>query len=305
MDIGDVDRLSETFDRYLFTRCTALRGIGGAGLAAVLVGRGTRFVGTQADSYPKTTIPGGLTEITLDNQGPSEHHPMFMLLHDGKTVDDFKAAVKLPDFGALFGVSTAVGGPGSIDPGQKSTVVMDLKPGQYVVICAIPDEDGMPHYQMGMLSPLEVTAAAVAGTEPVAETTIDLIDFSFENLPAELTAGKHTWKITDTGEQLHEMGICMLSPGVSFDQVKAMFLAPPPGTPAAGSSTPAPEATPVASGGPPFISLAGAAPMNPAETVWAMLDLEAGDYFAICFVPDTKTGAPHFMLGMIMPFTVN
>ncbi len=45
--------------------------------------------------------------------------------------------------------------------------------------------------------------------------------------------------------------------------------------------------------------------MNPGQTVWAPLDLTAGDCFAICFVPDTKTGAPHFMLGMIMPFTVN
>jgi hypothetical protein len=34
------------------------------------------------------------------------------------------------------------------------------------------------------------------------------------------------------------------------------------------------------------------------------LDLAAGDHFAICFVPDFETGAPHFALGMIAPFTV-
>jgi hypothetical protein len=44
--------------------------------------------------------------------------------------------------------------------------------------------------------------------------------------------------------------------------------------------------------------------MNPGYTNWAVLDLEAGDYLAICFVPDPATGQPHFALGMVMPFTV-
>lgn len=317
MGIGDVDRLSGTFDKYLFTRRAALRGIGGAGLAAVLVARGTQFAGAQADTYPQLTItakdyqfelpatvPGGYTQVTLKNQGPDTHHAMFMRLNEGKTVDDFKAAAKLPDFGALFAVSSSAGGPGSIDAGQESTVILNLQTGTYVVVCVIPDEDGMPHYQMGMLSPLEVTEVLTAGTEPTAETTVDLIEFSFENLPAELAAGKHIWKVTDTGKQLHELGICQLSPGVTFDQVKAMLSAPPPASPVAGQASSSPAATPVMSG-PPFVVMAGVAPMSPGETNWAMLDFVAGDYFAICFVPDTKTGAPHFMLGMLMPFTVN
>ena len=44
--------------------------------------------------------------------------------------------------------------------------------------------------------------------------------------------------------------------------------------------------------------------MSPGNTVWAVLDLEPGDYIAICFVPDAESGAPHAMLGMIAPFTV-
>jgi hypothetical protein len=34
------------------------------------------------------------------------------------------------------------------------------------------------------------------------------------------------------------------------------------------------------------------------------LDLTVGDYLAICFIPELATGAPHYALGMIMPFTV-
>jgi hypothetical protein len=44
--------------------------------------------------------------------------------------------------------------------------------------------------------------------------------------------------------------------------------------------------------------------MSPGFTVWSVLDFEPGDYFAICFVPDAESGAPHFALGMIAPFTV-
>ena len=56
--------------------------------------------------------------------------------------------------------------------------------------------------------------------------------------------------------------------------------------------------------GPPFMIVAGAAPMSPGQTAWPVLDLEAGEHFTICYLPDPATGAPHFALGMIMPLAV-
>jgi hypothetical protein len=44
--------------------------------------------------------------------------------------------------------------------------------------------------------------------------------------------------------------------------------------------------------------------MNSGAVNWVVFDLQPADYFAICFVPDPKTGAPHFDLGMIRPFRV-
>ena len=64
------------------------------------------------------------------------------------------------------------------------------------------------------------------------------------------------------------------------------------------------EAFPEAAGPPPFTAVVGIAPMAPGVTNYAELELEAGDHFAICFIPDFESGAPHFALGMIMPFTV-
>jgi hypothetical protein len=68
---------------------------------------------------------------------------------------------------------------------------------------------------------------------------------------------------------------------------------------AMGEATPAMEMGP-----PPFAMIAGVAPMSPGNTNYLMLDLQAGNYITLCFVPDMATGMPHFMMGMIAGFTV-
>ena len=35
------------------------------------------------------------------------------------------------------------------------------------------------------------------------------------------------------------------------------------------------------------------------------VDLEPGEYIALCFVPDANDGAPHLVHGMVLPFTVS
>jgi hypothetical protein len=70
-------------------------------------------------------------------------------------------------------------------------------------------------------------------------------------------------------------------------------------------ATPKAAASPEASGPPPFVSFAGFAPVSPGFSGWTMFDLPAGNYGAICFVPDVKTGAPHFVLGMALAFSAS
>lgn len=248
-----------------------------------------------------TQIQGGWVRVTLENSGKMDHHAMFLRLNDGKTPADLIAAAKTGIPG-LLSVSTSVGGPGSISGGQTSTVIMDLAPGMYVVVCVIPDADGVPHMAKGMALPVEVTMqGAGAAKEPVADASIDLVDFKFDNLPAAVTAGHHIWKVTDSGKQLHELVVYKLADGVTMDQVTAILSAP---APAAAASPMADMGTPAATGGAPFVAVAGAAPMNPGRINWVDVTFEPGNYFAICFIPDGASGKPHFALGMIMPFTV-
>jgi hypothetical protein len=44
--------------------------------------------------------------------------------------------------------------------------------------------------------------------------------------------------------------------------------------------------------------------MSAGYTNFMELVLAAGEYVALCFVPDVETGAPHAALGMVMPFVV-
>ncbi|HEX7387927.1 MAG TPA: hypothetical protein VF285_11735 [Castellaniella sp.] len=286
------------------TRRAILQGIGAAGLSTILTGHSALAAEAHATNRRRLkvvakdyafelpgSVPCGYTEITLYNEGSEEHHAMFMRLNPGTTVAEFMNAAKHEDLPALFAISSSAGGPGSIDHGKASTVIMDLTPGEYMVICIVPDAQGMAHYKMGMLAPLTVTGVAKAESTPRADLTIDLLDFSFSNLPRQIKAGKHLWKVVNTSPQLHEMILSRLARGISFNQAKAILMAPPP-----SAKAPVPSV--------PFVAVAGAAPMSPGAINWAMLDLQAGDYFAVCFVPDTKTGKPHFELGMIAPVTV-
>jgi uncharacterized cupredoxin-like copper-binding protein len=245
-----------------------------------------------------------LTRITLTNEGQMDHHALFLKLNDGKSIADLPAAFEqgLP---GLFTLGASIGGPGSIGPGQSATVIQDVAPGNYLIMCLIPDDDGIPHAAKGMVMPVTVTEGAAAATAPApqADGTIELMDFHFSGLPETLPAGEHLWEVKNTGQQLHEFVVYRNAPGVTFEQVQAILMAEgAPATPMAGMD----ESTPMAveSGPPPFTAVTGWAPANPGMAGWVVANLEAGDYFAICFIPDPASGAPHFALGMIQAFTV-
>ncbi|MBA2278517.1 MAG: hypothetical protein H0W06_12225 [Chloroflexia bacterium] len=306
------------------TRRATLQGVGVAGLAAALASRTPTAVFAQGATpavatYPEVvitatdyafdipaTIDGGWTLLTIDNQGQDLHHALFLRPTGDATVEDIQAAMQESDPGALFELASSFGGPPSVGPGERATVAMNLAPGQYVVACAIPGADGMPHYAMGMHAAVEVTARAGNALPAVADTKVTLVDFGFDSLPSDAPSGPTSWEIFNDGDQLHEMTIFQLVAGVTFDQVMQMMAQPPTASPAASidaSPVASPAASPAA-GGAPFTTVGGAAPMSSGQTVWAVMDLEAGEYFAICFQRDAATGAPHFALGMIAPFTV-
>lgn len=306
-------RAESLFETRL-NRRTTIQGMVAVTVAGLLAGPGTAAFARRnqsATDYPElvivateyafdgpATFESGWTRLTLDNQGVMDHHAMFMRVNDAATLADLEAALLEPAFEPMFAVSTSLGGP-SAAPGASASVIINLQAGTYVLICAIPDAAGVPHYALGMQAALEVTEGTATSEAPAADSNVELMEMQFHNLASEFAPGPQIWQVDNTGGAVHELVVAKLAPGITFEAAQAMLLAPAEATPMDHT-----EGTPAGDmAGPPFTFVAGTAPMSQHHVNYVEFDFEPAEYLAVCFVPD-GTGAPHLALGMIMPFTV-
>jgi hypothetical protein len=233
------------------------------------------------------TVAAGLTTLRLVNRGPELHHVQLLRLEDGKTMADLHAAFTAG--GPPPRWVRDMGGPNTPVPGAESQAALELAPGRYVISCFIPSGDGVPHIAKGMMRELIVKAnhdAALrpAGNDAAAPTaTMTLTDYDF-SLSVPLAVGRQTVRVRNAASQSHEVVLVRLAPGKAPADVVAWVEkpnGPPPGAPIGGT-------TGMASG------------------TWndITVNLEAGEYALICFIPDSKDGKPHFMHGMMKQIRV-
>jgi hypothetical protein len=116
--------------------------------------------------------------------------------------------------------------------------------------------------------------------------------YEFVGIPDTLDATATSFKVTNDGDELHEMILFTKAPGVteSFDDILAL---------------------PEEEAGAKVMPVGGAV-VEIGKTGYFAADLPAGDYMAICFIPQgTKSFAdeidapPHFLLGMKHEITVS
>ena len=128
-----------------------------------------------------------------------------------------------------------------------------------------------------------------------AALDVTATEHAFSGLATEVAAGPAVVQLANIGTEFHEMAMLRKDDGVteSFDELLAL-----------------PEEQ--------FgekVTFVGSAFAAPGETGSAVVDLAAGDYLAVCFVPVGATpdalaaggapdGPPHFMQGMEQEFTV-
>jgi uncharacterized cupredoxin-like copper-binding protein len=229
------------------------------------------------------TIAAGVTTFHLINDGSELHHALLVHLDSSKTVADLIASLKKhPD--AMPAWATYVGGPNVPDPGKESVATLDLKPGNYAILCILNMPGGVPHYARGMYRGLTVmpaspaTAAAPQAVAPVADNAIQLSDMIFA-LAKPITPGTHTFQVVTAPGQPHEVLVVQLDSGkTAQDYVKwtQTLKGPAPGHAIGGTAAAA----------------TGVVQVFTATFV-------PGDYLLICLVPDVKTGKPHYMEGMM------
>jgi uncharacterized cupredoxin-like copper-binding protein len=231
-------------------------------------------------------VPAGLTMFKLNDTGKELHHATLIKLDSGKTFNDLMEGMKNMKPGTPPpGWVIPAGGPNAAAPGASSNLITVLEPGNYAIVCFIPDARGVPHVAHGMAKALTVTPNASANmSEPNADITVTLKDYQFD-FSQPLTAGKHTLKIVTALGQPHEYTFFQLMPGKKADDipkyVEAGMKGPPPGVP-----------------------IGGVAAMSAGNTAYYEVDLKPGDYAIVCFLEDAKDGKPHFTHGMIQQIKV-
>lgn len=227
-------------------------------------------------------VPSGPTRLMLTNAGHELHHAQLIRLEEGKTLKDL-ASVR-PD-GPPPSWMVPVGGPGAAEPGKSTTVVQPLVPGEYAVICFIPSpSDHKAHMMKGMVAGFKVVPAKRMARAPKADITVRMVDFGYAP-SAPLKSGKRVIKVVNDGPQLHELVLFRLAAGKTMSDFAKWN----------------PE---TATEGPPGNFIGGTVGIVPGGESLVEVEVEAGQYVLVCYIPDAKDGQPHMVHGMMMPLTV-
>lgn len=101
-------------------------------------------------------LTAGRHTIRVENAAPQPHEIAIVRLNSGKTPLDFTAWGMKPVGPAP---ATIHGGVSGIMPGAHSFIEVDLPPGDYGLLCFLPDaKDGKPHFEHGMAKHAKVTS---------------------------------------------------------------------------------------------------------------------------------------------------
>lgn len=227
--------------------------------------------------------------VRLLSAGKEYHHAQLVRLEGNKTVLDLRAWIEEGGPERLGHEPpwwlTWMGGPAGPDMGAESSVTVALTPGTYAWLCLVTTAppEGTPHFKKGMLRAMTVTGRGRPRL-PQGDVLLMLSDYDFK-FSRPLTSGRQTIRVRNMASQTHEVLFLRLHPGRTKDDLLAWL------------ST--------FEGPPPFQALGGTVGLDNGEVNLVDLDLTAGAYAMICFVPDRGDGKPHYRHGMIKSFTVS
>lgn len=104
-------------------------------------------------------VKSGPQTWQINNKGTQWHEMAILKLADGATVDDVMAMIMSEEAPSGPPPFEMVGGWTPMGAGQTIYTTMDLPPGDYTVLCFLPDLNGdfSPHLAHGMVAQLTVT----------------------------------------------------------------------------------------------------------------------------------------------------
>jgi uncharacterized cupredoxin-like copper-binding protein len=240
------------------------------------------------------TLNPGTASVTVENTGAEFHMAAFGRLKQGTTFADFVTQLQQNQDAAfgLFNPDDPERSPLFLSPGEKSEVISDaFKPGTYALLCFFPAPDGQPHVAKGMVGSLEVKDATPAPFTVKSDGDVTLTEYRI-GLPASIKAGKHTFKVTNTGKENHNIDLIRAEPGKTKEDIDTYFSAFDEGKAPTGE--------------PPATIIGSVFSLLPGETAYIVIDLKAGHHFAFCSEETGEGDAAkaHDDLGMEIEFDV-
>jgi hypothetical protein len=182
-------------------------------------------------------LTAGSVSIAVENLGAEFHEIGMAKLIDGHTVDEVRAALEAasededPLTGLVEDDSLIDELGGVAAPGTAYTMSGEgIEAGEYVLICFIPNSEGVPHYQLGMVSGFTI-AEGDATEAPEADATYTVSDDGLDG-PSELAAGDTSIEFVNDSATNREITLFKVKEGSTLDDVLAFFAAgdegPPP-----------------------------------------------------------------------------
>lgn len=100
-------------------------------------------------------LEAGRQVLRVRNYAAQPHEVMLVKLMDGSTVDDLLAWMAAGEQGPPPGIP--MGGMQALSQGLAGNLDLDLEPGEYALVCFIPDAGDMqPHFVHGMVDQITV-----------------------------------------------------------------------------------------------------------------------------------------------------
>jgi hypothetical protein len=269
--------------------CGSDGGSGGAASGSA-VPVGTRLPTTLdlvATDYTFTNESGavaaGPVTVRLRNDGNEPHQVQLGRTRGDVTPEQFMDVFHTQGELAALQMLDWSGGVNAIAPGTTGEATSVLESGSYLMVCFVPDAQGVSHIDHRMVSSLDVGPKGDA-TEPVADQRVTLADYSV-TMPTGFT-GHDTYEVTNDGQEPHELILLRLKDGKTFEDLAAY---------AAGGNK----------GEAPYDFAGGVSALQPGASAWTPLDLAAGSYVALCVITSPTTMQQHVQMGMVTPFTVS
>ncbi|MCA9859700.1 MAG: hypothetical protein KC438_08255 [Thermomicrobiales bacterium] len=234
-------------------------------------------------------VPAGTVRMLASSDGTDDQGILLFRVPDDQDIDEILALAVSetppPDWFWSTTFPGSVRNDAHVPSVAEGFIVLD--PGAYILL------DDFVH------SAALIIATGEAGAPIDIPATLHVVaedSMTFTGLEEPIPAGRQLWQLENAGELNHDITIFSTPEGATAGDIHGIFEMLFSG------------ATPEG-GGDPFEGYGESNPMSTSwlsggRSNWFYLDLEPGSYAAMCTAGDAEESLPHFMMGMIVTFTV-